>query len=69
MIPNSSNSTSTTRAYRAVDTARPKAPWDYHIPMWAGRPDRSRVIGADDVTDLVIMLNTARSIDELCGRA
>ena len=59
------NFASTTR--RTVDVTRPKATWDYHIPMWSGRPVRDHVIGAEDVMNLVIILNTARSIDDLCG--
>lgn len=57
------NSTSTT--HNPAYLNRPKAPWEYHIPMWSGRPARDRVIGPEDVTDLVIALNTARSLDEL----
>jgi len=34
------------------------------IPMFCGRPCRSRPISTDDVTNLVIALNTACSLEE-----
>ena len=36
-----------------------------YIPFLGGRPDRERIIGSDDVVDLVIALNTVRSVEEL----
>ena len=35
-----------------------------YIPLGAGRPSRATVIGADDVRNLLIALNTAKSLDE-----
>jgi len=34
------------------------------IPFLGGRPERSAVIGRDDILDLTIILNTTRSVDE-----
>ncbi len=33
------------------------------IPFMSGRPRRSRVIGEDDITNLVIALNTSDNFD------
>lgn len=34
------------------------------IPFLEGRPEREADIGSDDVTDLKIVLNTTRSLEE-----
>lgn len=38
------------------------------IPFLEGRPERSEPISADDVTNLVIALHTARTLGELLER-
>ena len=37
---------------------------DNYIPLFGGRPNRSTVIGSDDIANLIIALNTAKSIDD-----
>ncbi len=38
------------------------------IPFLEGRPERDAPIGADDVTNLIIALHTARTLGELLER-
>ncbi len=47
------------RSVRLEEVMKP----DY-IPFMGGRPDRSTVISADDVLDLVILLNTTEATEE-----
>jgi hypothetical protein len=35
-----------------------------HIPLFGGRPARTRWIGKDDSLDLTILLNTTLTVDE-----
>jgi hypothetical protein len=35
-----------------------------HLPLYAGRPERDKEIANDDLLNLRIALNTARSLDE-----
>lgn len=39
---------------------------DSYIPFLSGRPERERVIGKDDVLNLLIAMNTAQSLDQFC---
>jgi len=41
----------------------PKDVRDFHIPFLSGRPNRETVIGQEDITNLLIALNTADSIE------
>jgi hypothetical protein len=38
------------------------------IPLFAGRPVRTRIIGKDDSVDLKIILNTTRSVEEFLAK-
>ncbi|MBD3239899.1 MAG: hypothetical protein GF331_04885 [Chitinivibrionales bacterium] len=38
------------------------------IPFLEGRPEREEPIDADDVTNLIIALHTARTLEELLAR-
>ncbi len=37
---------------------------DDYIPFKGGRPNRTKIIGNDDITNLKIALNTSKSIEE-----
>ena len=37
---------------------------ELHIPFLAGRPDRENMIATDDLTNLVIALYTAKSLED-----
>jgi hypothetical protein len=39
-----------------------------YIPFLCGRPAREKVIGADDLLDLEIALNTSSTMDEFISR-
>jgi hypothetical protein len=36
---------------------------DEYIPFLGGRPSREKIISEDDITNLIIALNTAKSLD------
>ncbi len=38
------------------------------IPLFAGRPQRDRVIGRDDLMDLDILLHTANTVEEFLAK-
>lgn len=38
------------------------------IPLFSGRPDRSRLIGKDDSLDLKIILNTTDSVEAFLAK-
>lgn len=38
------------------------------IPLFAGRPQREKVIGREDSLDLKILLNTSASVDEFLAK-
>jgi hypothetical protein len=39
-----------------------------YIPFLGGRPAREKVIGADDLLDLEIAINTSSTLDEFLSR-
>jgi hypothetical protein len=47
------------RSIRLEDVLKP----DY-IPFLAGRPPREKVIGADDIINLIINLNTCNTVED-----
>lgn len=51
---------------RAVKLEKVLAP-DF-IPLFGGRPPRTALIDKDDSTDLKIILNTTRSVDEFIAK-
>ncbi|HEX2612063.1 MAG TPA: hypothetical protein VHO02_00525 [Fibrobacteria bacterium] len=38
------------------------------IPLFAGRPQRERVIGRDDLMDVDIILHTCNTVEELLAK-
>ena len=51
------------RSVRLEEVMKP----DY-IPFMGGRPDRGTVISADDILDLVILLNTTEAAEEFVNK-
>ncbi len=59
MIPNF-------RDKRAVKLPHVKSP-DF-IPLFAGRPEREKIIGRDDGLDIKILLNTSKTVEEFLAK-
>ena len=59
MIPNF-------RDKRAVKLPNVKPPG--FIPLFAGRPEREKIINRDDGLDLKILLNTSKTVDEFLAK-